>query len=94
VKKIVPQAPPALVGLDSRKRAFEAEREVLFPKWRAALQDADGNVTAAARVMFPELNGTVARNKGNKAVRRLGLADYAAELRKAKTGHARGRQDR
>ncbi len=76
------------------KAQLEQKRAEVFPLWKAALEAADGNVTKAAVAFFPDLEPKAARNKGNRLTRRFELATWAADLRKTKTGHAKGRQDR
>lgn len=89
-KSTPPSVPPSLVAMGERKTKFEAEREVMFPKWKKALEDANGCVTYAATNFDPPMT----RDKGNRLTRRFKLVEYAAELRAEATGHAAGRQDR
>ncbi len=50
----IKEAPP-LVGMSARKDKLEADRAEIFPKWKAALEAAGGNVSRAGR-MIAETN--------------------------------------
>ena len=90
-----PAAPPPLAAMEARKQRLEKERALLFVRWKDALSAAQGNVTRAA-ADFASAPGEpkMDRNRGNKLTRRFRLTKWAAQLREAATGHARGRQDR
>lgn len=70
----------------TRKAALETERAQKFTLWKATLERHDGNVTRAARELYPELNTRKACDRGGSMVRKLGLAKYAADLREKATG--------
>lgn len=82
--------PPLLTAMTARKEQLEAARRRLFPLWKAALEAAAGNVSAAAANFDPPMT----RNKGNRLTRRFELVDYAKSLRLAATGRAMGRGSR
>jgi hypothetical protein len=73
----------------ARKLAYEKRREDDFKRWKALLEDAKGNVTDAAAELRPDLERKQARDFGWGQVRRLGLVDYARELR-MKAGGPKG----
>jgi hypothetical protein len=83
--------PPPLAKLGARKERLEAERETLFKWWREALEAAEGNVTRAGVMVFPDLPPARAKSRGEWYTRRLGLAGYAAELRVQAGQRPRGR---
>lgn len=85
-----PTSPPPCAAMGTKKALHEKEREALFPKWKAALEASNGNVTHAAAAFDPPMT----RDRGNRLTRRFKLAEYAAMLREEHSGHARGRQDR
>ena len=83
-------APPPLDAMAARKAKIEAQRTELFPRWKAALTEAKGNITDAAVTFI--LHG-VRSHTGSPAMvravscakfwnRTLGLREYAAELRR------------
>lgn len=82
------EAPPPLEAMAERLEKLEEERLALFKVWKAALEEAGGCITYAAE------NCGMTRDRGNRLTRRFELVEYAAELRRASTGHAGGRQDR
>lgn len=74
---------PALAKLGALKDKLEAERAEIFPRWKAALDEAKGNITHAA-VAFgfePNASSKSVRDQGAWLTRRLELVKYAAELR-------------
>lgn len=98
-----PAAPPPLVDMAAHKAELEARRKEMFPKVKAAIEKAKGNVTKAAIALFlpdgvdPALNEIeqgkqLARVKvnGMNWTRVLGLREYARTLRKSsgQTGRA------
>lgn len=82
-----PPAPPVLSGLTNRREQLDKERADLFRRWRAALEANGGNVTHTAKGFQP----TMTRNQGNQITRRLGLVEYAAQLRLLNMGRSMGR---
>lgn len=101
-----PETPPLCVPMGVRKEKFDADREEVYPRWKAALEAANGCVTYAARAFWPvedvpgmsdedrKKQAKTVVDRGNRYTRRFGLVEYAASLRARATGHARGRQDR
>lgn len=83
-----PTAPPDLARMAARKATHERAREEDFPRWRAALVAARGNVMRAGRAEFPDLSPRAARDAANRQVRRLGLVGFARDLRVAAGGRA------
>ena len=88
---VAPMVAPPLVKMGKAKDDFEAKRQEVFPKWKAALEAAEGNVTHAAVAFWPGEERKKARNRGNKLSQDLELAEYAASLRLAATGKKIGR---
>lgn len=86
-----PNAPPELADMAARRAAHEAARSEDFPKWRQALEDAKGNVTHAGVKLFPELSRKEAYAAAARQVRRLGLVEYAKQLRAQDQGRSMGR---
>lgn len=89
-----PAGPPALTG-GERKKVLEAERARLFPIWREALERAKGNIAHASLAYFIDLGlehlspqKRIAKKKarGQYLTKRLGLKEYAEDLR-VKAGH-------
>jgi hypothetical protein len=70
------------------KARLEAERTALYARWVEALTEHDGCVSRAAVAL------SITRSKADSITRRWGLCEWAAELRRAATGNALGRQDR
>lgn len=85
-KPAPPESPPPLTKLPDRLTSLAAARGTAFDALRLALAAHRGAVTRAAVSMFPDMPKGAARNKVNTLVRRLGLADYAADLRQRATG--------
>lgn len=83
MKSEPPAEPPLLVAMGERKERLEAERLVLFGKWKAALVQADGNIHNAA---FAFLDGDPRGDEAKKSygaylTKTFGLREWAAELR-------------
>ena len=82
-----PTAPPQLTAMAARREKLEAERAEVFATWKAALDEAGGNVSRAGET----LNPPITHDRANYLTRRFGLVEYAASLRVAATGRAMGR---
>jgi hypothetical protein len=92
---------PSLPKLGALKDKLEAERAEIFPRWKAALDEAKGNITRAAVAFgFEPTNDNAEKGNGkSNGVReqgawltiRLGLVEYAAGLRKQAGRSTRGR---
>lgn len=81
-----PAAPSPLAAMGERKKELEADRAAIFKTWRAALKEAQGNITAAATAL------DLTKSRGQFLTKSLGLRAYAAELRVAAGGTLLGRQ--
>ena len=75
-----PVAPPPLAAMAARKAKLEADREVLFIAWKAALEAAKGNITEATS-KFTVGGKKVSKYYGAYLTKTFGLVEYAAELR-------------
>lgn len=75
----IPAAPAPLLNARARIDKFEADRATLFALWKKLLESVDGNVSLAGRLEFPDEEKS--RDRAAWIVRRLGLTEYAAELR-------------
>lgn len=84
-----PSAPPPLEDMAERKAAYEKQRAIDFKKWKKLIEDTDGNVTEAAATERPDLTRSQARDFGHGQMERLGLVEYARELR-VKAGNSVG----
>lgn len=70
----------------ARKASIEAGRAERFATWKAALEKHDGNVSRATREIYPEITRKQANARGAAALAKLGLRQYAADLREKATG--------
>ena len=87
---------PALAKLGALKDRLEAERAEIFPRWKAALDEAKGNIAHAAAAFGFEPTGAATggvREQGQWLTKRLELNEYAAGLRakNSANGSSRGR---
>lgn len=82
-----PSAPPP-TKIPAHQADLDAKRKADFDVVKAALEECDGCVRRAAVL------AGMTRGKFASIVKRHELAEWAAELRVAATGHAKGRQDR
>jgi len=99
--KTPPPAAPLLAAMSARKDKLEADRAEVFPKWKATLEAAGGNISRAGRLAFfddsisflnddaREVAERKARDQAAWLTKRLGLVAYAAELRLAAGAGAR-----
>lgn len=85
--KSAPKTPPPLEKMTARAERLAAERQALFDELSQALKTTDGNVSEAGALLDPPVN----RDRANYLVRRVGLVEYAAELRKKASGRSMGR---
>lgn len=84
-----PEAPPAAPLEKARARVaeLEAEREKIYPIWKAALEKSDGNIAFAGRLSVggDPLLGIIktksVRDRAKRLTKRLDLNDYAKRLR-------------
>ena len=76
-------SPPPLVIMAARVTHLEFERRLLFTKWLAALEAAQGNVVQAGLAAFPEREPARAKSYGEWLTRKFKLAEYATALRVA-----------
>ena len=96
-RPIAPDAPPPLKALTARKEGWEADRAVVYPKWKAALDAAHGNVTHAAMAyqgVCEPANRTDRKRLadfGRRLARRFDMLEYARRLRLVSTGKDTGR---
>lgn len=79
---------PPLDKIRNRVAKLEADQAEILPLWKAVLEQAGGNVTRAAEIER-ERNPKMNRDRAQWLTRRLGLVQYAAELRGQKTGRPR-----
>lgn len=83
--------PPPASAMAARAQAVERARAEIYPRLRAALEAEGGNVARAGASLWPDLTPRAARDRANRYVRRLGLVQFAAELRVAAQGRSMGR---
>lgn len=83
--------PPRPAAMSARLQAIEAARAEIYPRLKAALEAAEGNVSRAGAAMWPDLEPRAAKYRCHRYVRRLGLGPYAAELRVRAQGRSMGR---
>ncbi len=84
---VVPEAPAPVKDMAPVSAAFNEKRAAAFPRWKAAVEAAGGNITHLGEAEFPDQETKSATNRAYNQVRRLGLLKYAAELRAQATGN-------
>lgn len=83
-----PKGPLPLVDMEALKAELERRRQELFPLWKAAIIESEGNITEAGQSFG--LTGRQGAMAARWLCARLGLIEFARNLRWER-GDYRGR---